>query len=41
MAAHDVGLTPFGPSTLRATTHRDVSMDDVDTALAAFRAEYR
>ena len=41
MAEHDVGLTPFGPSTLRATTHRDVSMDDVDAALAAFRAEYR
>jgi len=41
MAAHDVGLTPFGPTTIRATTHRDVSMGDVDAALAAFRAEYR
>ncbi len=40
MAEDGIGLTPFGPSTLRATTHRDVSMDDVDTALAAFRAKY-
>lgn len=26
-------LTPFGPSTIRATTHRDVSMDEVESAL--------
>lgn len=35
-----VGLTPFGPHTVRATTHRDVSMDDVETALEAFRVQY-
>lgn len=27
-------LTPFGPATIRATTHRDVSMADIDRALA-------
>ena len=32
-----VGLTVFGPHTVRATTHRDVSMDDIETALQAFR----
>ncbi|PSR02640.1 MAG: low specificity L-threonine aldolase [Bacteroidetes bacterium SW_8_64_56] len=27
-------LTPFGPSTIRATTHRDVSMDETEEALS-------
>jgi len=27
-------LTPFGPSTIRATTHRDVSMEAMDEALS-------
>lgn len=31
-------LTPFGPSTLRATTHRDVSMGDIDDALGILQA---
>lgn len=31
-------LTPFGPSTVRATTHRDVSMEDIDEALALIQA---
>lgn len=34
----DVLLTPFGPSTIRATTHRDVTMDEIDGALAAIRS---
>ncbi len=29
-----VAMVPFGPATIRATTHRDVSMDDIETALA-------
>ena len=29
--------TPFGPSTIRATTHRDVSMDDIGTALSVMQ----
>lgn len=34
----DVLLTPFGPSTIRATTHRDVTMDEIDGTLAAIRS---
>ena len=30
----DVLLTPFGPSTIRATTHRDVSMNETEEALS-------
>jgi len=30
-----VRLTPFGPQTIRATTHRDVSMADIEDALDA------
>jgi hypothetical protein len=33
-------MTPFGPSTVRATTHRDVSMDDIDAALSVLRARF-
>lgn len=36
----DVLLTPFGPTTLRATTHRDVSMDDVNRAADIIRSHY-
>lgn len=32
-----VWLSQFGPQTIRATTHRDVSADDTDAALAAFQ----
>jgi threonine aldolase len=41
-AMHEDGvlLTPFGPRTVRATTHRDVSDDDIEAALAAFRRRY-
>ena len=33
LRAHDVAMVPFGPRTIRATTHRDVSMTDIDRAL--------
>lgn len=36
----DVLLTPFGPTTVRATTHRDVSMEDVKTAAAIIQNHY-
>lgn len=36
----DVLLTPFGPRTVRATTHRDVSMDDIDTVLSLLQRHY-
>ncbi len=32
-----VAMVPFGPSTIRATTHRDVSMDDIDRALGILK----
>lgn len=35
-----VWTTPFGPSTIRATTHRDVSMEDIDTALSVMQRLY-
>ena len=38
LAEEEVLLTPFGPHTLRAVTHRDVSMDDIDDALATARS---
>jgi threonine aldolase len=34
-------LTPFGPSTIRATTHRDVSMGEVEDALNILQAYAR
>lgn len=33
-------VTPFGPATIRATTHRDVSMEDIDRTLDVMRARY-
>ncbi len=30
----EVGNDVFGPATIRAPTHRNVSMDDIETALA-------
>ena len=35
---HDVLATPFGPTTVRFCTHRDVSREDVDRALEAVAA---
>ena len=35
-----VGMVPFGPKTIRATTHRDVSSGDVDRALGVMRELY-
>ncbi|MDX1546885.1 MAG: GntG family PLP-dependent aldolase [Rhodothermales bacterium] len=35
-----VAMVPFGPATIRATTHLDVSMDDVETALARMRRRF-
>jgi threonine aldolase len=31
-------LTPFGPSTIRATTHRDVAMADIEEAVDKIQA---
>jgi threonine aldolase len=36
----DVHLTVFGPSTVRATTHRDVSMDDVGQAADIIKSHF-
>ena len=33
-------MTPFGPSTVRATTHRDVSMNDIDRTLTILKRLY-
>ncbi len=33
-------LTPFGPTTIRATTHRDVTMDEIEDALSTIREQY-
>ncbi|MFQ5569724.1 MAG: threonine aldolase family protein [Rhodothermales bacterium] len=37
---HGVAMVPFGPKTIRATTHRDVSMDDIHRALAVMNRLY-
>jgi threonine aldolase len=41
-ALRDAGvlMTSFGPATIRTTTHRDVSMDDIDRALTALHRLY-
>jgi threonine aldolase len=36
----DVLLTPFGPTTVRATTHRDVSMEEVETATKIIESHF-
>ncbi len=38
MLAHDVLLSPFGPTTIRVVTHLDVDAAGVDRAVAAARA---
>jgi threonine aldolase len=40
LADEDVHVTQFGPHTLRITTHRDVSTEDVDTAIDALQAQF-
>ena len=40
LGTDDVMLTPFGPTTVRATTHRDVSMEQVETAADIIEAHY-
>ncbi|MFP4228131.1 MAG: threonine aldolase family protein [Salinivenus sp.] len=40
VADEAVLLTPFGPHTLRAVTHRDVEMEEIERALEVFRAHY-
>ena len=40
LSEEGVLTTPFGPSTIRATTHRDVSMADIDTALSVRQRLY-
>lgn len=37
---HGVGMVPFGPKTIRATTHRDVSSGDIDHALGVISRLY-
>lgn len=36
----DVLVTPFGPSTVRATTHRDVSLADIEQAAEVIQSHY-
>jgi threonine aldolase len=40
LRAEGVLMVPFGPATIRATTHRDVSLGDVDRALLVMRRLY-
>ncbi len=35
-----VRMVPFGPATIRATTHRDVSMEDIESALRVMERLY-
>ena len=37
---HGIGMVPFGPKTIRATTHRDVSFSDIDHALDVMHRLY-
>jgi len=41
LAEEGIGVTPFGPNTVRATTHRDVSSDDIDTIISTLHTRYR
>lgn len=40
LAEHDVHVTPFGPQTVRITTHRDLSDADIDATVHAIREEF-
>ncbi|MEM6645263.1 MAG: GntG family PLP-dependent aldolase [Bacteroidota bacterium] len=37
MKPHGIFMVPFGPSTIRATTHLDLSADDIDAVLSTLR----
>jgi len=40
LAEEDVLLTPFGPTTVRATTHRDVSMAEIKQAVTIIEEQF-
>lgn len=40
LAARDIHVTPFGPQTVRITTHRDLSDADIEATVAAIRKEF-
>ncbi|MEM1092994.1 MAG: GntG family PLP-dependent aldolase [Bacteroidota bacterium] len=37
MKAHGIFMVPFGPNTIRATTHLDLSANDIDAVLSVLR----
>ncbi|GAB5521832.1 MAG: GntG family PLP-dependent aldolase [Rhodothermales bacterium] len=37
MKAHGIWMVPFGPATIRATTHLDMSSNDIDAVLSTLR----
>lgn len=41
LRSENVLMVPFGPSTIRATTHRDVGMDQIDETLSVLQGLYR
>ncbi len=40
LAARDIHVTPFGPQTVRITTHRDLSDADIDVTVTAIQEEF-
>lgn len=40
LADHDVQMVPFGPYTIRATTHRDVSMQEIEQVVDVLHQLY-
>mgnify|MGYP006271368835 CR=1 FL=1 len=40
LADAGIGVTPFGPTTVRATTHRDVTPDDIDAVVDTLNTHY-
>jgi threonine aldolase len=40
LAARDIHVTPFGPQTVRITTHRDLSDADIDATVTAIQEEF-
>ncbi len=41
LKAEGVAMVPFGPATIRATTHLDVSLNDIDRALRVMQKRFR